>query len=588
VGVSSLVAIILALLLIANYRSSRESTVVRFQIPSPDKTAFDLPNGQGGIISSNAGAISPDGKKIVFAAKDEAGKVMLWVRALDGIAARPLPGTDNPFLPFWSPDSKSIGFFSSAKLRKIDIEGGPPVVLADAAGARGGTWNRDGVILFASVPGLFRVSAAGGEPSPVIKPQRDVVDPRFPFFLPDGKRFLFVDQAPDNRQIFIGSLESSELHRLAAADSAALYAMPGYLLFVRQGTLLAQPFDSTKLASGGEAVPVAEQVAFDAPAPGFSVSENGTLTYRVGQGASQFQLVWVDRSGKVIESTGMPDVYRSPAISPDGRRIAIYRHEGNGGDVWILEASGSKASRLTFDGSQDNAHPIWTGGGSSIVFLSHRKGKWGIYQKLGNGTGAEELLFESEELKVPMSWSPASNMVLFSLADPKNNNDAWALPLTGDRKPFPVLRTQFAESHPQISPDGKWFAYTSNETGRNEIYVQSFPPGRGKWQVSSSGGQFARWRPDGKELFYMSRPSLGQIVAVSVHASSTTFEFSTPHPLFDSGYVNAAPGPGNYNTYDVTADGQRFLIPRPATDSAVLANTPINVVLNWPALLNKK
>jgi eukaryotic-like serine/threonine-protein kinase len=391
------------------------------------------------------------------------------------------------------------------------------------------------------------------------------------------------------REIFVGSLDSPETGRLVAAESAAIYAPPGHLLFVRQGTLLAQPFDLKKLELSGEAVPIAEQVAFDTVAPGFSASDNGILTYRTGAGSSEYQLVWVDRSGKVIESTGMPGLYRSPAISPDAKRIAVYRHEGTGGDVWIVDASGGKTSRLTFDASQDNAHPIWSAGGSSIIFESHRNGKWGIYQKLANGTGGEELLFESEPGKIPMSWSAAVNTVLFLLTDPKTGGDIWALPLNGDRKPFPLLQTTFNESHPQISPDGKWFAYESNETGRAEVYVQSFPPGRGKWQISSSGGAFARWRPDGKELFYMSAMSYGKIVGVSVQATGLTFEFSAPHPLFDSGYLNAVPGPGPYNTFDVSSDGQRFLIPRPVgTDTAALANSPINVVLNWPGLLKSK
>ena len=506
------------------------------------------------------------------------------------MAARLLPGTEDAALPFWSPDSKSIGFFTPGKLNKVEVDGGPPLMLASAQNGRGGTWSRDGVIVFSNnSPSLLRVSAAGGE-AISLTIQQSGSSRRSPSFLPDGKHYLFSDvtitTAPE---IFWGSLESGEVHPLLAADSGALYAPPGYLLFVRQGTLFAQPFDAKRMALTGEGVPIAEQVAFDVTAAkGFSASDNGNLEYRTGAGNSRFQLVWVDRTGKAVDSAGVLGLYRSPAISPDGKRIAVYRREGSGGDIWIVESSGGKASRLTFDGSQDNAHPIWVGG-DSIVFLSHRNGKWGIYQKLSNGTGREELLFESDLQKVPMSWSPGANTVLFQVQDPKNAGDIWALPLTGDRKPFPLLQTQFAETHPQISPDGKWFAYNSNETGRTEIYVQSFPPGHGKWQISSNGGQFSRWRPDGKELFYMTSISYGKIAAVSVQATGSTFEFSTPRLLFDSGYLNIVPGPGMYNTFDVSADGQRFLIPRPeAANDAALANTPINVILNWPALLNRK
>jgi Tol biopolymer transport system component len=260
---------------------------------------------------------------------------------------------------------------------------------------------------------------------------------------------------------------------------------------------LAQPFDPKKLELVGEAVPIAEQVAFDTPAPGFSVSDNGTLEYRTGSSAmSRFQLVWVDRSGKVIESTGTPALYLSPAISPDGKRVAFHRHEGAGGDVWIVEKSGGKTSRLTFDSLQENSQPIWSADGSRIIFGSRRNGKWGIYQKLSNSTGSDDLLFESDALKMPMSWSTAANTVLFWVADPKNSGDVWALPLTGDRKPFPILQTAFNEAHPQISPDGKWFAYSSTESGRSDVYVQSFPPGRGKWQISSNGG----YLPDGGRM----------------------------------------------------------------------------------------
>jgi hypothetical protein len=403
------------------------------------------------------------------------------------------------------------------------------------------------------------------------------------------KHFLFT--ALGDRGIFVGSLDSADAHRLAAADSAAVYASSGHILFVRQGTLLAQSFDPNKLELTGEAVPIAEQLAFETSAPSFSVSENGTLSYRTGPGIPQYRLVWVDRGGKALESLGAPGSYQSPAISPDGKRIAGHTHDSIGGDVWIIEAANGKTSRLTFDGSQDNSQPIWSADGSRIVFASRRNGKWGLYQKVSNGTGGEELLFDSDLIKMPMSWSGTINTILFYVSDPKNANDVWALPLTGDRKPYPVLQTSFGESHPQISPDGKWLAYSSNETGSTQIYVQSFPPGHGKWQISNNGGTFARWRADGKELFYMERPSYGRILAVAVHATASTFEFSEPRPLFDSGYLNNAPPghTGNWNTFDVSADGQRFLIPRPDSANAdALGNSPMTVTLNWTAVLKKK
>jgi serine/threonine protein kinase len=583
-----LTTLVLAAVVLLNYRP-RESAVTRFQIAPPDKTTFD----SGDTIS-----ISPDGRKIAFSARDETGKTMLWVRGLDTITARPLQGTEGAQLPFWSPDSRSIGFFTPGKLKRIDVEGGLPLTICDTRQRpRGGTWNRDGVIVFAPddpSTELLRVSAAGGEPVPVTKPEGPQMFARYPLsFLPDGEHFLFSRYGQSgggsDQATFVGSLKSLQARHLLYTDSpGAVYVPPGYLLFVRQGTLLAQPFVPAKLEFRGEPSPIAEQVG-SGFAPAFSVSENGTLAYRAaGFRGLQNQLVWVDRRGKAVESVGVPALYQGLAISPDGESIAVHRHDGNGGDIWIVETPGGKISRLTFDASQENSQPIWSSDGSRIIFGSHRNGKWGIYQKLSNGTGTEELLFESDLIKTPMSWSTAANTVLVTMDDPKNNGtDVWALPLTGDRKPFSVLQTAFNESHPQISPDGKWFAYQSNETGRSEIYVQSFPPGRGKWQISNNGGVFPRWRRDGKELFYMDRQILGKVVAVEVRSTGSKFEFSAPRPLFDSGFFySPSTHTGTVNPYDVSSDGQRFLIPRSGVNDP--ANVPITVILNWTAALNKK
>ncbi len=586
-----LTTIILVSMRVYDYRSPSESAAVRFLVSAPDKTSFESGVGAG-TTGYTGGSISPDGRRLAFTAKDESGKVMLWVRALDTLAAQPLQGTDGAALPFWSPDSRTVGFFGQGKLKKIDVGGGPPQTLTEAPNARGGSWTRDGVIVFAASNSgpLSRVSSAGGAAEAATKLSQQQTSHRFPSFLPDGKRFLyFVGGTGENAGVFIGSLDSLDGQRLLAADSAAVYAPPGYLLFVRQGTLLAQAFDGKKLQLSGEAVPIAEQVAFDGPGAAFSASESGELTYRTGAGAPNLRLTWVDRSGKLIESVGAPGAYLGPDLSPDGKRIAVHRHDGAGGDVWLVDAAGGKTSRLTFDASQENASPIWSPDGSRIVFGSRRNGKWGLYQKLSNGTGSEELLVESDLVKSPMSWSADGKIILYMVLDPKTNADVWALPLTGDRKPFPILQTPFVESHPQISPDGKWFAYSSDETGRREIYVQSFPPGAGKWQISSNGGFYARWRRDGKELIYMESLSRGKLVSVGVNSTGTSLEFSAPRPLFDSGYVNLSFGhTGNWSTYAVSADGQRFLIPR--TESGLageLNNAPITVVLNWTAGLKK-
>ena len=567
--------------------SRAEGTVVRFSLLAPEKTAFV--SGGPGNSGYTGGSISPNGRKLAFAARNESGRVMLWVRVLDTLAAQSLAGTDGAAMPFWSPDSQSIAFFAQGKLKKIDLEGGPARILCDAPSARGGTWGRQDVIVFAGVAQgpLSRVSAAGGETTAATKQITGQQSHRFPFFLPDGKHFLYFVFAPESG-VYVASLDSLDSHRLLAADAPAAYA-GGYVLFLRDRTLLAQRFDPVKLQLSGDVIPAAEQVASGGPGPGFSVSDNGVLEYRTGLDNSTptLSLDWVDRAGTLSQTVGPPGRYQSPDLSPDGKQIAMHRHDGAGGDVWTVELPSGKTSRLTFGGAQENISPLWSPDGSRIVFASVRNGKWGIYEKSSNGTGAEELLMQSEFVTTPTSWSADGNIVLYNVVDPKTGPDIWALPLTGDRQPFPVLQTSFSEVHPQISPNGKLLAYASNETGRSEIYLQTFPPGRGKWQISSGGGQFARWRRDGKELFFLDSLYFGNIVSASINATADKVEFSPPRVLFASRYIYASFNhTGAWNAFAVSPDGQRFLIPRsdPGLVGA-LTNTPINIVLNWTAAL---
>ena len=380
----------------------------------------------------------------------------------------------------------------------------------------------------------------------------------------------------------MGSLDSNDTKRLLAADSNAVYSPPGHLLFVREGTLLRQSFDAKTLELSGDATPVAEQVAVVGVLGAFSVSQNGVLAYRAGPGTSgNVQLTWIDRTGRVIETFGAAAPYRGVDVSGDGKRIAVHRHDVNGGDIWLFEsARRGTMSRFTFDAEQDNSMPIWSPDGSRIAFGSLRNGKWGVYEKAANGTGGEQLLVESDLPKMPMSWSPDGQFLVFWVVDPKTSQDVWIIPLTGDKKPIPLLHTAFNEGHAQVSPNGKWISYTSTETGRQEIYVRSFPSGDAKWQISASGGSFSRWRPDGSELFYMATPSLGKMMSVKVTAAGPTFEYGDPTELFDSEYVNFTHGL-NYHTYAVSPDGQRFLIPRPEGTDEDNAPAPITVVLNW-------
>src|SRR5262249_25129803 len=317
--------------------------------------------------------------------------------------------------------------------------------------------------------------------------------------------FLYHSRGePGTPSIFIGTLDSMNVTALIAADSAAVYSAPGFLLFVQQDTLLAQPFDLTQLRVTGEAMPVAEQVGVYLNGIAASVSDNGTLIYRSGPSAiGNLQLGWFNRAGKLIETIGVAGGYLGVDVANDGKRIAVHRHDGNGGDIWVADSTKGQMRRLTFDASQDNSSPVWSPDGTRIAFASLRGGKWGIYQKLASGTGNEQLLMESELQKMPMSWSPDAKLLVYWQNDARTGADLWVLPMNGERKPFPFLTDPADHRLPQISPDGKWIAYRSNETGRQEIYVRPFPTGEGRWQISTNGGSSARWRADGKELYYM-------------------------------------------------------------------------------------
>jgi eukaryotic-like serine/threonine-protein kinase len=574
---------------------ARSPAVTRFIVAPPEGTTFFVSGRK-----ATGAAISPDGLKLAFTARDASGKALLWVRSLDSVTAQPLTATDNASFPFWSPDSRFIGYSTPGKFMKIAASGGPPQTLcafsATTIVGRGGAWNRNGVIVFNNGPGpLFRVSSAGGQPSPLGKLADGQNSLQFPSFLPDGDHVLYHASGSTSKVngLHVMSLKTGESKRLLEADTSGIYAsQSGYLLFVRQGTLLAQTFDPKTLALLNEPFPIAEHVESGA-VPGlvtFSVSENGMLGYGIDSGTGAgLQMAWLDRQGKLSETVGPPGDYRGIDLSPDGTRVAAHLHDGNGGDIWISELSRGTTSRFTFDAAQDSSSPVWSPDGSRIAYGSFRNGKGGLYQKLSNGTGLEEKLLESDVATLPVSWSPDSQSIVYSMLDPKASTDQWMLPLSGDRKPVPLLHMPFQESHGQVSPDGKWLAYYSNETGRAEVYVQSFPHGTGKWQVSTTGGLFPRWRRDGRELFYMSQASRGKMMVVDVKSSGSAFEASAPKELFDPVYINFShPGGGPYHTYAVSPDGQRFLIPRsPSTDQQTTA-PPIVVVLNWSEELKQR
>ncbi|MBI3666800.1 MAG: serine/threonine-protein kinase, partial [Acidobacteria bacterium] len=570
-----LLAVTLAFAVAYFHRPLPETRAVKLTLLPPEKTSF------------NEIAVSPDGRRLAFTATDAFGKTQLWVRPLDSLSAQPLPGTEGASYPFWSPDSRFLGFFAAGKLKKIEASGGPPQTLCNAPVPRGGAWGSDGVIVFApSFTPLFRVSAAGGEPQPVtsLDASRSEVAHRWPQFLPDGKHFLFLAfGSPENTGIYLASLDSKDRTRLLGENSSAAYAS-GYLLFLRERTLLAQPFDAARLQMIGEAVPVDEPVQIDSLLRArFSVSRSGVLVYDSIVGGSR-RLLWFDRAGKQLSSVGDPGDYLNLNLSPDDQRVAANRRDSQTGtvDIWLFELSRGVTSRFTF-GPGIAGGPVWSPDGSRIAFSSTRDGPWNLYEKLSNG-GSDEPLLKSSNNKFAMGWSPDGRFLLYALyaeQDPKTNSDLWILPLEGGGKPFPFLRSAFNESQGQFSPDGRWIAYTSNESGKSEIYVRPFSgaeAGAGaKAQISSNGGTGPRWRRDGKELFYVAPDN--KLMAVVVKAGAGAFQAGgVPQPLFKT---RAA----DFNfLYAVAADGRRFLVISQAEQAA---SAPATVVLNWNAGLRR-
>ena len=595
-----------ALAYLVPWRGKGSTEAIRFQIPSTDDIKFIL----GGFP-----AISPNSKWIVFPATGSDNVTRMYLRALDSVEVRPLVGTESPTnLPppvFWSPDSRFIGFSTGAgnnargQLKKLDISGGPAQILCDTpAAVPGGAWNRDGVIIMGNNAGvLLRVSAAGGVATPmtVVDASRKEIAHRWPQFLPDGRHFIYYRASSDPQLsgVYVGSLDAKpqeqSLKPLLLTDRQAVYSPsanggPGMLLFMRNDALFAQPFDPGRLELSGEAVPVANQVGSFALANAalFSVSETGALAYRIGGGGNLgriLQLAWFDAEGKVVGNLGEAGLYDNPAISPDGVRVAVAQYDGSvsNSNIWVMDTSRGTSARLTFGRSSDD-NPVWSPDGRNIIFSSNRSGHYDLYQKAADGSGDERLLLKSDEDKRPTSWSQDGRFLLYTNVNTKTYQDLWVLPMEGDRKPFLFLRTEFNEFFGRFSPDGKWIAYTSDESGTNEVYVRPFRPnpngeaaGGGKWLVSKGGGVFPRWNSNGKELYYVNFLQLSQMV-VDV-ATDKTFQAGVSRRVFG---VPPILGPS-----DVTSDGKKFLFASVGDPGANNTATPFNVVLNWQAGLKK-
>jgi len=547
---------------------SAESHAVRFQFPLPDKMkmdSFDFP------------VISPDGQRVLLPGVAADGSRHLWLRSLDSLAAQLLPGTEEAYLPFWSPDGRSIAFFTTTKLKRIDAAGGPAQTICNLTWPNlGGTWNRDGVILFSgtSGSGIFRVSAAGSEPEPVIQLDKShqATDQSFPQFFPDGRRFLYLSERGGKHDLYMGSLDAKKDARLLIpGGTATSYVPPGFLIYGSQETLLTQRFDSEKLRLTGDAVPFAEHVGRMTIEPALlaSVSQNGVLVYLGG--LSPIQLAWHNREGTRQAAIGEPGIYEELDLSPDERRLAVKRYNTAKeiDEIWILEISTGIVSRLTSQ-SSDDAH--WSPDSQEIVFSSDEKGKSGVYRKAVGGND-QTLVFhadqDADKDAYAQQWLPDGTVLVEAPT-------LYRVSLTGERKPVTLLKTDSYTGFPQVSADGRWVAYFTRESGQNEVYVAAFPSFKEKRQVSSGGGCQPHWRKDGKELFYLSLD--GKIMSVAVKGD-TSIETSAPKALFRTSMrVDTS-----NSQYAVSRDGSRFLF----GESIDEGSSSVTVVLNWAAGLKQ-
>jgi len=561
------VAGVLAMRALRGRGSSPDVPVLRFEIPTPPT---DDPSA----------ALSPDGTQIAFVANQNRVPA-LWVRALDAAVSRALPGTEGASFPFWSPDGRAIGFFAENKLKRIELAGGNPLTVTDASNARGGSWNADGVILFA--PGVTapikRVPARGGAAENVTQVNAGAGPAhRLPQFLPDGKQFLFTSTlgTADTNGVYLGSLERTPPVRLLPDEAGGRFAAPDKLLTIKQGALLAYTFNAAagaRAVAPTEPVVIAQGFAAAAANSVFSTSDTGVLAYRIGI-AQRRQLEWVSRQGAVLRAIGEPedDLIASPELSADEQSVVVFLQRTGDNDIWVIELARNLAHRVT-DGPPADAHPMWDPDGQHIVFSSRRFGGGGPARQAVSG-GAAEPLFASGETGLPLSWTRDRKYILIRRDGAKNGADLVAVATAGERREIPVAQSQYDETEGQFSPDGKWVAFVSNESGRAEVFVQSFPEGRARTQVSTSGGTQIRWSADGKEIFYIATD--GKMMAVPIALRDASVDVKLPAPLFQTHLATGTNVLGIKPQYAVSRDG-RFLL----NIAVEAASPPIVVLVNW-------
>ena len=558
--------------------SAISGEVVRALVPLPEKNTLVSTFGGGHI------ALSPDGRKLAFVAEDSLGRRNLWVRPLSALSASILPGTEGAWSPFWSPDNRSIAFFAGGKLKKIEATGGPPFSICDIVVPRGGSWGKNGIIVLPvdQTVGISQVSDAGGVPKEVttLDKSRNEQTHRWPYFLPDGKHFLYfsrttaIGSGGELDAIMVASIDGTVNKRLLAGTSNVAYAS-GHLLYMRENSLMAHPFDPDVLELKGDPFPIGEGVHFNArfSVATFSVSHTGILVYQGHSSSSTPELTLMDLKGKKTLSLRNAEIFVSARLSRDGRRIAmdLYHTGARNSDIWLYEVDRGVNTRFTFDPAVE-WNPVWSPDGSRVVFASNRKVHHDLYEKVSSGASSEQLLLETGYDKTPSDWSPDGKFILFhSAGDPKTKTDIWVLPMSGEKKPTPFLQTEYSELNGRFSPDMRWIAYQSDESGRNEIYVRPFPGADAKWQVSTSGGGSPRWHRNGKEIFY---GSAGRIMSVEVDGVGSTFRIGKVREHFDQSSV------GGTAMRDISQDGQRILL---EISNIQQVTAPLTLVVNWTA-----
>jgi len=577
---------------VAHFRETApEPAAIRFQIPLPEKSQV----GPGSRL-----ALSPDGRRLAFSSIGPDGGRMIWVRALDSFDSRPIAKAEIASGVFWSPDSRWIAFWAGGKLKKIAVDGvaggGSAQTIGNSGPAPGGTWNRDGVILFGfygGTTGLLRVSEAGGEPVPIttLDRSRQELGHAMPQFLPDGHHYIFFVSSsdPDNTGVYLGTLDSTRKDRLLRTHAQGLYVPPfkksdaGHLLFLKENTLMAQRFDTRSFTISGEPFPVADPVWSFRTYGLFSASENGMLAYRPGIQADGERLAWFDRQGKPSGEVGVRGTYGFVALSPNGR-LAAFDQLSPGSNIWKIDLVRDRSTQFTFEHGRAMM-PVWSPDGSRVVYASNRDGPFNLYQKDATGTGNEELLWKSNDDKFPLDWSADGRFFLYGVSNPATGWDLWILPLKGDRNPKPFLNGRSDEIESQFSPassgGSRWVAYSSDEYGGQfEVYLRQFTelssaPGA-PLPVSTGGGRQPRWRYDGKELFFIAN---GILMAVDV-STSPRLQIGKPKALFPTGIIQL--GTRREFPYAVSPDGNRFLlIKQTPIDGADTGS--IHVVINWTA-----